>query len=708
MRMMMRNDKSKLQLGDLIVNWREKICDAIFLSLSILGFIAYIPSFLLSLRDDLPHIAFIDTIAYGIILLITFNKKISYSLKAFLGSIVFYVLGLLLLLFLGPIGAGNLWLLGFSLIAAFTMGEYAAKISFLLNLATQIVIYILIENGIFNMESAIEVKSDIWLIRSVNFIVINLVIVISTTVLARQLTRTFSIQKEAEEKLADSENRMRTIFEQSPLGMMLIRHFDGIVVEANKSLKLLLGSKDEDILNKDWKSLIHPDEKKIVEKKEDTGNWGEGNSTISDFIFLHKNGQSIRTELTIVKVKIGNIREECYLAMIRDITKEKAMQEQLVHNQKMEALGQLAGGMAHDINNVLSGILSSSELLGLPQNGLNDKSLKYVSMIVQASTRASELIKKLLTFSRKGKIVTATLDIHQILNDTVDILKGTIDKKITLSIRKNASDHNFPGDRSSIESAFINLGINASQAMPNGGKIQLGTRNINLDQKYCDSSSFKVTPGKFLQIEIKDTGYGIAEENLLKIFEPFYTTKEQGSGTGLGLSAVYGTIQDHHGIIEVSSEVGSGTTFTILLPCSEESIEQGTEESPLFVGTGTILLVDDEEINRILIKEILETLGYNVLLAQNGLESIDIFSEKHHGINIVLMDMIMPEMNGSEAFYKMKEIDENCQVIISSGYTKDENIEELLQSGLAGFIAKPYTISEISQLLDKINNETLY
>jgi len=391
--------------------------------------------------------------------------------------------------------------------------------------------------------------------------------------------------------------------------------------------------------------------------------------------------------------------------VFHDVTEEYQKDRQLLQAQKLESVGILAGGMAHDFNNVLNGIMSASQLLRLPKSGLNEKNLKYAEMITQASTRASDLISKLLAFSRKGKIDTKTLDIDEILNNIVAILEGTIDKKITISLFKDASDleqYQFLGDLSAIESTFLNLGINASHAMPDGGEIHIKTKNVFLDQKYCDTSLFEITPGKFLQIEIKDSGCGIPKENLQKIFEPFYSTKGQDKGTGLGLSAVYGTIQDHYGVIEVHSEVGLGTTFKILLPCSEKSNEQASELNPIITGSGTILLVDDEESNRILNQDILESLGYNIYLAEDGLESIEIFSKKHSEIDIVLMDMIMPRMNGSEAFDKLKEIDENCKVIIASGYTQDENIDKLFNNGLAGFINKPYKISEISQLLNDI------
>lgn len=454
---------------------------------------------------------------------------------------------------------------------------------------------------------------------------------------------------------------------------------------------------------------IHPDDREAVEESNRSV-IESGKPIPLEYRIIHPDS-SIKT----IWAEAGELKFDedgspsVLSGIVQDITvrkqaemRLKESESQLHQAQKMKSIGQLAGGIAHDFNNVLSGIMSASQLLQLPKNGLNENSLKYVEMITKSAIRASDLISKLLAFSRKGKIETSKLDIHVIFTSVVDILAGTIDKKITISLMADAANPNFIGDLSAIESSFLNLGINASHSMPDGGVIQFTTKNIFLDQKKCDSSSFDIIPGDFLQIEIKDTGCGIPVENLQKIFEPFYTTKEQGKGTGLGLSAVYGTIQDHHGMIEVQSDVGVGTTFSILLPCAEKPTEQVKKISPTLTGTGTILLVDDEEINRIVNADILESLGYKVLLAMDGLESVGIYSKKHSEIDIVLLDMIMPKMNGSEAFYKMKEINENCKVIISSGFTRDENIEELIKNGMAGFINKPYTISDISTLLNDV------
>ena len=387
--------------------------------------------------------------------------------------------------------------------------------------------------------------------------------------------------------------------------------------------------------------------------------------------------------------------------VFRDVTIEYAMQEQLNHSRKMDSIGQLAGGIAHDFNNMLAGIMSSSQLLKLSKN-LTKEDNECVDIILQATERATDLTAKLLAFGRKGKIASTVINIHKIVDDTVAILSRTIDKKISISVEKGAQNDSIVGDISGLQNAFMNIGINASHAMPHGGKIQIKTKNIQLSKTYCDTSPFEIEPGPYIGIEIRDTGSGIPQKNLKKIFEPFYTTKEQGKGTGLGLAAVYGTIKDHHGAVNVYTEEGVGASFNILLPCSEKRVDLKQVETTVITGSGQILLVDDEEIIRILGKRILQQLGYQVLLAKNGREGLEIFQKKHAEIDLVLMDMIMPEMTGSEAFFKMKQVDNNCKVIMSSGFTRNENINEMKKSGLSGFIQKPYQYFELSQLLAKV------
>jgi len=371
----------------------------------------------------------------------------------------------------------------------------------------------------------------------------------------------------------------------------------------------------------------------------------------------------------------------------------------------MDAIGQLAGGIAHDFNNLLGGIMTAAQLLKLPKRNLDKKSIEFVDIILNASTRAADLTNKLLTFGRKEKAVSAQVNIHAVIAETVAILTNTIDKKIQIKTDNTATQYSVNGDHGELQNALLNLGINASHAMTDGGELSFKTSNIQLNQTYCDISPFEIIPGDFIDIEVRDTGCGIDINHINKIFEPFFTTKEQGMGSGLGLSTVYGTIQGHHGVITVYSEIGTGTVFHIYLPNTNEAEHDKTQnisEEEILTGSGIILLVDDEEIIRKTGSHILNEMGYEVLTAENGLEAVKIFNDGHNNIDLIITDMIMPIMNGREAFYKFKEIDASCKVIISSGFTRDENLDELKQSGLSGFIKKPFKSAELGQLIRKI------
>lgn len=386
---------------------------------------------------------------------------------------------------------------------------------------------------------------------------------------------------------------------------------------------------------------------------------------------------------------------------IDDVTNQSLMERQLAQSRKMDAIGQLAGGVAHDFNNMLGGIIGAAQLLKTRIKDSDPKKIDFVDMILQASTRASELTAKLLAFARKGNVISTAIDLHTVVNDTVEILGRTIDKKVKIYSNNSAADHTVVADSTALQNAFINMGINSSHAMPEGGQLKISTKNVYLDRHYCEASSFDVKPGEYIEIEISDTGCGITPENLHKVFEPF-TTKKQGAGTGLGLSAVYGTVREHHGAITVYSELGVGTSFHIYLPCSGEIVEKKQFEPAVITGSGKILLVDDEALLRTTGKHTLEQMGYTVLLAEDGRKAVEFYSRHHNEIDLVIMDMVMPEMNGREAFLEMKKIDKNCRVVISSGFPKNESLEQLLDLGLSGFIQKPFRNYELSKLLVEI------
>lgn len=382
---------------------------------------------------------------------------------------------------------------------------------------------------------------------------------------------------------------------------------------------------------------------------------------------------------------------------IDEVTDRIEMEQRLRQSQKMDAIGQLAGGIAHDFNNMLSGILGAADLLRLKAGPENQHLIK---IITESSERAGELIQKLLTFSRKEKIAFVPININSILNDTIDILRRTLDKRIVVQCRIEADSKTILGDRSQLQNTLLNIGINGGHAMPSGGTIAFESVSVTLDENYCQASSFDISPGQFLQITISDTGSGIAQEDLKHIFEPFFTTKQQAKGTGLGLASVYGIVQQHRGAISVNSELGKGTEFTIVLPVSEEKEATPVKHEEFVKGEGCILVIDDELVVRTTVRMMLENIGYEVLEAQNGQEGVLIYKKNKEKIDLVLLDMLMPVMDGTECFFELKKINSEVRVIISSGFTRDADLTGLKKAGLTDLIRKPYNLQKLSKVIE--------
>jgi signal transduction histidine kinase/CheY-like chemotaxis protein len=406
--------------------------------------------------------------------------------------------------------------------------------------------------------------------------------------------------------------------------------------------------------------------------------------------------------------------ESAFNRMIEDLNKtvsernlievEKIqLKEELIQAHKMEAVGQLAGGIAHDFNNILGGIMGGAELLkGNLDN--RDAADEYTDMIIESAERAAELTQRLLAFSRRQPIASTTINLHEIIEGVVAILKSSVNKNIAIETSLEADHSMITGDSTQLHSIFLNLGINATHAMPDGGIVRFSTRSVFLSEEYCRIDKFELIPGNYVEVEVKDFGVGIPKDILPSIFEPFFTTKAQGKGTGLGLSAVYGTIQQHKGSINVYSEVGKGTSFQLMLPITEKNMIEKKNHQDSVKGSGLILLIDDEPILRITGKEILLNCGFKVITAENGEEGIRVFKENRDNIELVVLDMKMPVMSGYKCFFKLKEIREEIPVLLSSGFYKSEDIQELKDNGLQGVIRKPFRGTELcSTILSVLN-----
>lgn len=497
-------------------------------------------------------------------------------------------------------------------------------------------------------------------------------------------------------EVIQNEELFRTIFEISPFFMTILTLNDLKYLMVNQTfidasqldISNIIGKKPEEL-------NMQIDEFDDISFKilKQTGKLDNQLKTIK----LNDESHFLMYSSRIIKYK-DNL---CICSIYSDITELKNLQEQLNHAQKMDAVGQLAGGIAHDFNNIIGGMLGIIELMTIKDYSYEER-MKNLKILLNSGQRASDLTKKLLIFSRKGKIDSTQISVHKAINDAVALLERTVNKTVNIKLNLKSEQYHIIGDYTQLMNIFLNMGINADHAMPKGGYILIETENVLLDNEFCKNSLFDIKPGNFIKINVQDTGTGIKKEHLNKIFEPFFTTKEQGKGTGLGLPAVYGTVQQHHGAIFVKSKLNEGTTFTIYLPIVEYNEEKQQYETKLTHGSGTILIVDDEYIIQVMAKAVLENMGYSVIIANNGKEALDIYLNMQDNIDLVILDMIMPEMNGKECFKQLKKINKDVKVILSSGFSQESDIEELKLAGLNGFIRKPYNTAEISKIISNI------
>ncbi len=407
---------------------------------------------------------------------------------------------------------------------------------------------------------------------------------------------------------------------------------------------------------------------------------------------------SIKWEIPIYSIDSW----ERIIVVVQDITDKKCYELKAIQSEKMEAVGMLAGGVAHDFNNQLTPIVTFAEIL---KEELNEQyQIKYIDNILSAATRASDLVDQLLMFSRKGESIFVSLNIDDVIQESIELLERSIDKKITLKHEKNVLMAPIMGDSTMLQNMILNLVINARDAMPNGGEILINTGTITIDTlSLLFNIKDNIQSGDYLKLSITDNGVGIDKTLLNNIFSPFFTTKEPGKGTGLGLSAVYGTVKKHGGFINVESELGVGTTFYIFIPinkvASSKSLEQVSSPKKFPKQNYTVLLVDDEELVYKSTAEILKRVGYSVMICTNGEDAVEYFERYEASIDIIILDIIMPIMSGKEVFSVIRQKNQQIPVIFSSGYPIDS--EELLNFGeKVSFIQKPFKISELA---DKIS-----
>ncbi|MFC1563506.1 PAS domain S-box protein [candidate division KSB1 bacterium] len=380
---------------------------------------------------------------------------------------------------------------------------------------------------------------------------------------------------------------------------------------------------------------------------------------------------------------------------------KKILEEQLFQAQKMESIGRLAGGIAHDFNNILTSIMGYAELMRSFRSKSNSPVNTAAEVIINGAERAAALTRQLLNFARKGNFNPVPIDINNVIRETVKVSEKIFDKNIETVFSLMDKVGTIEADKHQLEQVLTNLLINARDAMPSGGRLEINTDIGEMDNIYIRRCP-ELIPGSYVIVSIRDFGIGMTKEVADHIFEPFFTTKGEGKGTGLGLATVYGIVKNHKGHIDVESAPGKGTVFNLFFPVSEKAaVEPVKEENPV-KGNATILVIDDEKEIRKLFRKTLGSLGYKVLTAENGRIGVEIYQKKGKNIDLVILDMVMPELGGKETFSILKKINPEVKVIISSGYSKNEKTLTLLKDGIFDFIQKPFKINELSIMVSKI------
>jgi len=389
------------------------------------------------------------------------------------------------------------------------------------------------------------------------------------------------------------------------------------------------------------------------------------------------------------------------LGVCYDMTEQKRMHAELGQAQKLSAIGLLVGGIAHDFNNLLTGITCSVEIL-LLEYTKDSNLVTHLQCISDVANRAADLIRKLLLFSRNEKSAKISTRAHDVIDETTSIIKRSFDKKITISVKKKAENDVLLGDPTALQNVLINLAVNGRDAMPQGGEMVFCTENRNLDDQQCVKMGAGIKPGTYIVIHVVDTGSGIPREIQEKIFDPFYSTKSRGKGTGLGLSAAYGTIKEHNGTIKVSSIEGEGTTFSLYLPVHTESSaipDQNDHDrvqlSRCIHKNAMVLIIDDERPVRNSLAAFLNKCGCSVETASSGTEAINKLSKNPHEYSAIVLDMIMPEMDGIECHEHIKKINSDIPVIVLSGYIENDKIDIIKKRGVSNILQKPCNMEEL-------------
>ena len=510
--------------------------------------------------------------------------------------------------------------------------------------------------------------------------------------LANSANRMIDERKKADQALKESLEWNQTILRSIQSGILVIDAEAHTVVDVNPEAVEMIGLPREAIIGHACHTFICASQESqcpILDLGQDIDR--------EERVLIKPDGTQIPILETVTRANMVN--RPYLIESFLDLSKQKKLESQLQQSQKFEAIGTLAGGIAHDFNNLLMGIQGRASLMSMNLES-HHPCLEHIKVIMDCTRSAAELTQQLLGFARGGKYEVHPIDINDLVLSSSSMF-GRTKKEIRIHTKLHDPPPITAADRTQIEQVLLNLYVNAWQAMPDGGELYLETLIVDLDETHCKPHNAK--PGSFVKISVTDTGIGMDESTRQRAFDPFFTTKVKERGTGLGLASTYGIVNNHSGIISIDSEVGQGTTVNVYLPTSDQRAHREIHlNEDLALGSETILLVDDEEIIINVTRPMLEKLGYNVFVAERGEQAVDLVHEKADKIDLIVLDMIMPGMDGGKTFERIREIQPKIPVILSSGYSLNDKANEIIQRGCNGFIQKPFNVYELSRKLRKV------
>jgi len=497
--------------------------------------------------------------------------------------------------------------------------------------------------------------------------------------------------KIAEKALRENEARFRTICEASPLGIYMM-NVERDLIYANEAALALSGRTLDEMAGKGWHEMVHPEDRNTMNV-----DWEAMIKTLKPFQsvrrYQHKDGKIIWVNVTVAPI-VDQGSVQGYIGIAQDITERKRVEDQLLRSQRMESIGTLASGVAHDLNNILAPVLMAASIL---QEKVPAEARALTTAIIESAQRGADIVRQVLTFARGLEGERINLQLRHLIKEVEEITRETFPKSISIRSTVPRDLWMVVGDSTQLHQVLLNLFINARDAMPDGGALTVSAENHLVDESYAAMQP-DAKPGQYVVLSVADSGTGISPKVIDKIFDPFFTTKEVGKGTGLGLSTVIGIVRSHGGFLKVYSEMGRGSTFKIYLPANAEgpSDSKAAEKPELPLGNGEwILLADDEPIIRKITSEMLTRHGYNVLVANDGVDALSIYAQHMREIKVVLTDIMMPLIDGVALTRALKKMNSEVRIIASTGQADDSRRAELEQIGINGFLIKPYAADKL-------------